>query len=69
MALPLQTWVEKVLYAVETHWLSGKEKFLGAAETWKDPSLLISLLKKCNYKLYGKIHLIYWMTHDVCNLM
>ena len=26
MVLPLWSWVEKTVYGVKTHWLSGKEK-------------------------------------------
>ena len=37
--------MEKTAHAVETYWLSGKEKVPGAAGTWMDPSLLISLQK------------------------
>ena len=28
---PQQTWVKKAVHKVETHWLSGKGKVLGAA--------------------------------------
>ena len=53
MALPQWGWVEKTVYGVETHWLSCKEKVLGAmvrkegqsSGTWKDPLLLIFLKK------------------------
>ena len=31
MGLPLQTWIEKTVYTVETHWLSSKEKVPGIA--------------------------------------
>ena len=29
MGLPLQTWAEKAVHKVKTHWLSSKEKVLG----------------------------------------
>ena len=31
MGLPLRAWFEKTAHEVETHWLSCKEKVLGAA--------------------------------------
>ena len=46
-----QAWVEKAVHGMKTHWLSGKEKVLGAAVSkegdgiWKNPVLLIFLKK------------------------
>ena len=54
IGLPLEASVEKLVYGVETYWLSGKEKLLGAAISkeghvdnvlGKDLSLLIFLKK------------------------
>ena len=53
MGLTLWAWTEKTVHGIETHWLSCKEKVLGATDskeyrvessgTEKDSSLLISL--------------------------
>ena len=56
MDLTLRAWVEKTVYAVETRWLSGKEKFRvqrrqkamwywQSSGAWKDSSQLSSLKK------------------------
>ena len=67
----LRARIEKTVYGIETHQLSGKEKVLEAAVSKKGHA--DSLLgddfpeKKCDCKLLpitnslGKIHLIYWM--------
>ena len=35
MDWPLQGWVKKTVFGMETHWLSGKEKVPGAADSKK----------------------------------
>ena len=61
--------VEKTVHEMETHWLSGKEKVLGAAAskedhadcfgTWKGPSVLISL-RKCATVNSASYYQILW---------
>ena len=49
IGLPLQTWVEKIIFRMETHWFPGKEKVLGAVvsqEGHAHVSLCINALEK-----------------------
>ena len=43
--------LQMAVRGAERHWLSGKEKFQGAAVTWKPVANSL-----------GKIQLIYWMS-------
>ena len=41
MGLPLWNWVKKIVHWVETYWLHGKEKVLGAAFSKGDADNLL----------------------------
>ena len=57
IGLPLQTWIEKTVHGVETHWLATKEKVPGAAVCNNDAEGLLG---------YERTH-DYWFLWKRCN--